>query len=94
MWVGPQFFEGLRTSIKGVALQDVDSDDYPADLNDYLEESGGSDAGAASMAKAIEDYTSQCPDSTIIISGWRYIYPILCAYHQLKLLQPRRSRSP
>ena len=57
--------------INGVALQGVDPDAYPANLDDYLAESGGSDAGAASMAKAVEDYASKCPTSTIILSGWR-----------------------
>lgn len=49
----------------------MDPDDYPANLDDYLAEKGGSDAGATSMAKAVVDYASKCPASIIILSGWR-----------------------
>lgn len=73
VWVGGEFAQSLKSLIPSVAIQGVDPDAYPADLNDYLSEDGGSDAGAASMAQAIEDYASACPKSTIIASGWRYV---------------------
>lgn len=53
-----------------VALQGVDSTVYTADLDGYLSD-GGSDDGAASLASTVNDYNSKCPNSAIIVSGWR-----------------------
>jgi hypothetical protein len=71
VWVGPQFFEAVKANIPNVAVQGVDPTAYPADLKGYLSESGGSDNGAASMAKTVIDYTSKCNNSIVVLSGWR-----------------------
>jgi hypothetical protein len=71
VWVGPQFFGALKTNIPQVALQGVDPTAYPADLKGYLSQSGGSNNGAASMAKTVIDYAANCPTSAIVLAGWR-----------------------
>jgi hypothetical protein len=68
VWVGPQLLMPLQA--KGIAVQGVDKSEYPADLNGYLAE-GGSNTGAKSLADQVTAYVKRCPDSAIVISGWR-----------------------
>ena len=70
VWVGNIFGEALQDAIPGVVLQGVDEDAYPADLAGYLKE-GGSDSGAKSLAAQVTAYNKKCPDSTIVVTGWR-----------------------
>lgn len=70
MWVGPQFFQSVQQTVKSVALQGVDPNGYPADLQGYLSE-GGSNSGAQAMVDQIEQYAQKCPNSKIFVTGWR-----------------------
>jgi hypothetical protein len=54
-----------------ISFQGVDPGAYPADLSGYIIE-GGSEGCADSMGVAVEAYANACPDSKIVISGWRY----------------------
>ena len=72
VWVGPQFQQALSSKINSLAFQGVDSDAYAADLQGYLGE-GGSDGGSQALAQTVTDYTAKCPDSTVIVSGWRFV---------------------
>jgi len=72
VWVGPQLREALEKRVGSLAFEGVSSDAYPADLAGFLEE-GGSESAARSLAQTVTDYVSNCPRSTIIISGWRYV---------------------
>jgi hypothetical protein len=72
VWVGPNLQQGLA-KLPSVAFQGVDSSAYLADLQGYLGD-GGSNAGATSLAQTVTDYVAACPDSTVVITGWRYIF--------------------
>ena len=73
VWVGPQLLQPLKE--QGIAIQGVDAAQYPADLKGYLKE-GGSDSGAKSLAATVTSYAQKCPDSAIVISGWRYVFSL------------------
>lgn len=70
VWVGPQFFSALSSKISSVALQGVDPSAYKADLEGYLAE-GGSNDGAKSLAETVDAYIAKCPESAVVVSGWR-----------------------
>ena len=65
---GPPFFDALDDALGdgAVAVQGVD---YPADIAGYL--AGGSKEGAATMAGHVSEAASKCPDTKIVISGYR-----------------------
>lgn len=65
--------EEVKKKVKHVAFQGVDSSEYKADLAGYLEEEGGSEAGATSMVDTVKAYAKKCPDSAIVMAGWRYV---------------------
>jgi cutinase len=62
----------LESQINSLAFQGVEASAYPATLETYLAE-GGSDSGAQSLASTVTDYVDFCPDSSVIISGWRSV---------------------
>jgi cutinase len=66
---GPPFFDALDTDLgtSNVALQGVD---YGAAILGYLE--GGDPAGAATLANLTNLAVTQCPDTQIMLSGYRY----------------------
>ena len=66
---GPPFFNAFANMIgdQNVAVQGVD---YPATIAGYLE--GGDPAGAAEVASLTELAASKCPNTQIILSGYRY----------------------
>jgi hypothetical protein len=66
---GPPFFDALDTDLgtSNVALQGVD---YGATISGYLE--GGDPAGAATLANLTNLAVTQCPDTQIVLSGYRY----------------------
>ena len=74
VWVGPQLLNPLKE--QGFAIQGVDAKQYPADLAGYLKE-GGSSSGAKALAATVTNYAKNCPDSAIVISGWRSALPQL-----------------
>jgi cutinase len=67
---GPPFFNALGDMIgqQNLAVQGVD---YGATIAGYLE--GGDPAGAATMASLASLAVNQCPDTKIVLSGYRYI---------------------
>ncbi|KAK7055391.1 carbohydrate esterase family 5 protein [Favolaschia claudopus] len=69
VWVGPQFRSALEDSIESLAFQGVDSTAYPATLGGYLS-NGGPASGAQSLADTVTQYASECPQATIVVSGW------------------------
>jgi hypothetical protein len=79
VWVGPQMFQSLDDNILSqynatsmVARQGVDPQMYPGDFEGYLVE-GGSNQGAQSLAATVSAYAKACPNSAIVITGWRYV---------------------
>ena len=67
--VGPYFFSNLTQMKPGkVLFQGVN--DYPADIWGYL--LGGSDSGAKNMANLVGQANSKCPNSKIVLSGYRH----------------------
>ena len=69
---GPPFFNALDVAIgaSNVAVQGVD---YPATIAGYLE--GGDKGGATTLAALAEQAATQCPDTQIVLSGYRQISP-------------------
>jgi cutinase len=53
-----------------LAVQGVD---YPADIAGFLE--GGDPTGSQTMASLVEQAFSQCPDTKVVMSGYRYDPP-------------------
>lgn len=70
VWVGPAFKDALTSKLDSVAFQGVNSADYPANLDEYLNE-GGSESCADSLAATVDAYAKRCGDASIIVSGWR-----------------------
>jgi cutinase len=66
---GPPFFDALDTALGAskVGLQGVD---YGATIAGYLE--GGDPAGASTLANLTQLASTQCPDTQIVLSGYRY----------------------
>ena len=56
--------------VENLAVQGVD---YPASLGGYLE--GGDPNGAATMAGLVEKTVAMCPDSKIVLGGYRSVIP-------------------
>jgi Cutinase len=69
VFAGPPFFNALEAMIgaQNVAVQGVD---YAADIGGYLQ--GGDPAGAAKLASKANECASRCPNSQIVLSGYRY----------------------
>ncbi|KAH8594244.1 cutinase-domain-containing protein [Bisporella sp. PMI_857] len=68
--VGPPFFTTLssRLGASNVAVQGVD---YPATYEDAV--AGGSRAGAATLVSLAQLASSKCPNTQIVLSGYRYV---------------------
>ena len=71
-WVGGPFRQALyeRFGPNNVAFQGVSPEDYPADLDGYIEK-GGPERCAVSLANAVQGYAARCPSCKFVISGWR-----------------------
>ena len=67
-FAGPPFFNALADIIgdSNIAVQGVD---YGATIAGYLE--GGDPAGASTLASLTNEAASKCPDTLIILSGYR-----------------------
>ena len=65
---GPPFFNALADIVgeQKLAVQGVD---YAATIAGYLE--GGDPAGAATLASLVDLAVSQCPNTQIVLSGYR-----------------------
>lgn len=81
---GPPFFNALTDIIgsQNLAVQGVD---YPGTIAGYLE--GGDPAGAATLASLVNQAVSQCPSTQIVLSGYRYSWPLpaACSAHDSTL---------
>jgi cutinase len=67
---GPPFFSALKAQVgaNNVAVQGVD---YPADIPGFL--AGGDANGSKKMASLVGQAMKACPDSQIVMAGYRYI---------------------
>ena len=85
---GPPFFNALDLEVgaSNVAVQGVD---YPATIAGYLE--GGDKGGAATLAALAEQAATQCPNTQIVLSGYRYA---LEPFHFTSKVDGVQSRSP
>lgn len=80
-WVGAPWRDDLASKHDGLAFQGVDGGAYSADLAGYIVE-GGSNSCAESLGNAVQTYASACPESKIVISGWRSVFPLSPLYHR------------
>lgn len=64
---GPPFFDALAQKVgaQNLVVQGVD---YPADVPGFL--AGGDPQGSKTMAQLVQQATSQCPNSKVIMSGY------------------------
>lgn len=71
---GPPFVEsiGALVGVDNIAVQGVD---YPASIVGFLE--GGDDDGAALMASLTAQAMTQCPDTKVVVSGYRLVIAII-----------------
>lgn len=69
---GPPFFNALGSIIgySNIAVQGVD---YPASIPGYLV--GGSPDGSATFASLVGQAASKCPQTQIVVGGYRYVHP-------------------
>lgn len=72
--VGPPFRDALQTAIGGRSLNFVGVD-YPATIGGFLE--GGDPNGARTMANDVNSFASACPNTAIVMSGYRFVAPFL-----------------
>lgn len=72
---GPPFFDAMAKAVgaSNLAVQGVD---YPADIPGFL--AGGDATGSATMAKLVSQATTQCPNTKVVMSGYRYVH---CKLH-------------
>ena len=84
---GPPFFNALG-DIVGDSNVDVQGVNYGATIAGYL--AGGDPAGAATLASLTRKAATQCPDTQIVLGGYRY-GPTLV--HLASLLIPIQPRS-
>lgn len=66
--VGPPFFQAVAniTGITNLAVQGVN---YSADIFGFL--AGGSASGSRTMATLVEQAFTQCPQTKVVMSGYR-----------------------
>ena len=91
---GPPFFNAL-TAIIGSQNVGVQGVDYGATIAGYLE--GGDPAGAATLASLVDLAVSQCPNTQILLSGYRsarHIATVYSYFYNLRFPQPRRTSRP
>lgn len=67
---GPPFFAALATSVgmENLAVQGVE---YPANVQGFL--AGGDANGSKSMAQLVTQAMTQCPNTKVVMSGYRYV---------------------
>lgn len=67
---GPPFFAALAQAV-GTENLDVQGVDYPADIPGFL--AGGDANGSKTMAQLVTQAMTQCPDTKVVMSGYRYV---------------------
>jgi cutinase len=73
--VGPPFSAALSSQLSGKTLG-FEGIAYPATVAGYL--AGGDAGGATTMANAVTSKASSCPNTKIVISGYRLVAHSLC----------------
>lgn len=70
---GPPFVQaiGQMAGAGNVAVQGIE---YPADIPGFL--AGGDAGGSALMAKMVGDVMTKCPQTKLVMAGYRYIFPL------------------
>lgn len=68
--VGPPFESALKTALENQSLNFIGVD-YPADLQGF--EEGGDPNGAKTMAADITNAVNSCPDTKVVMSGYRLV---------------------
>lgn len=74
-YVGPYFKSALDSALGSKSLRFVGLD-YPADIAGFL--AGGSPQGATTMANFVTSTASSCPNTAIVMSGYRSASLINC----------------
>jgi cutinase len=69
--VGPPFQSALQGAIGGRSLNFIGVD-YPATVGGFLQ--GGDPNGARTMANDVTSTASSCPDTEIVMSGYRLVF--------------------
>lgn len=88
---GPPMFDALDAllGISNIVYQGVD---YAASVEGYLE--GGDPEGASTMASLTEQAFSQCPDTQVVLSGYRCVDPQFLHQFRSSMLTCPQSRCP
>ena len=68
---GPPFFTALAQVVGTLNLA-VQGVDYPADIPGFL--AGGDATGSTTMAQLVTQAMTQCPNTKVVMSGYRYGY--------------------
>jgi len=77
---GPPFFTALA-QVVGASNLAVQGVDYPADIPGFL--AGGDATGSTTMAQLVTQAMTQCPNTKVVISGYRYGYLYVSWNHRL-----------
>ena len=67
--VGPPFAAALAIAVVGKTVS-FDGVSYPATVAGYL--AGGDQGGGKTMADSVTAIANRCPNTKIVISGYRY----------------------
>ena len=70
---GPPFFDALSKVVNAsnLAVQGVD---YPADWTGFF--AGGDATGSETYAQLVSQALAQCPNTKVVMSGYRYAFPL------------------
>jgi cutinase len=71
--VGPPFAGALEIELGGRSLNFIGVD-YAADIAGFLE--GGDPEGARNMANDVTSFANSCPNTAIVMSGYRFVISI------------------
>ena len=69
--VGPPFSAALKTALSGKSVS-FEGVSYPATVAGYL--AGGDQGGGKTMADSVTSIAGRCPNTKIVISGYRSAY--------------------
>lgn len=69
---GPPLQDALEAQM-GAGNVDFQGVDYPADVAGFL--AGGDAGGSKDMAQMVTQAVADCPDSDVVMVGYRYVHP-------------------